>query len=218
MSENMKLWDAVCKTNPALTKQVNQRGGFTAVCAQAQVKMATEHFGKYGKGWGLKNCKYEIIGTEIVFDAVFYAGDSEFEITVDMIYKAGQDCRKKLRTDAQSKALSLLGFNSDIFEGKFDDNKYVNELKEEFNKPTVEELAKTKKQQDIASYKNEIGRVLKERMTLGTHLNEVKSSIKKAENLGVEELNDCNDLEKLKAYYLKQQGKLTEQKQPKEEK
>ena len=116
--ENMELWKQVEKTDPSLTKQVQQRGGFTAVCAQAQVKKATEMFGKYGKGWGLKNCKYEIIGNEIIFDAVFYAGDSEFEMTVDMIYKAGQDCRKKLRTDAQSKSLSLLGFNSDIFEGK----------------------------------------------------------------------------------------------------
>ena len=34
-----------------------------------------------------------------------------------------------LRTDARSKALSTLGFNSDIFEGKFDDNKYVAEMR-----------------------------------------------------------------------------------------
>ena len=40
--------------------------------------------------------------------------------------------KKKLRTDALTKGLSELGFNADIFEGKYDDNRYVQQMKAEF--------------------------------------------------------------------------------------
>lgn len=207
----MELWDKVSKTDPSLTKQVQQRGGFTAVCAQAQVKKATEMFGKYGKGWGLKNCKYEIIGNEIVFDAVFYAGDSEFEMTVDMIYKAGQDCRKKLRTDAQSKSLSLLGFNSDIFEGKFDDNKYVNELRKEFSKPkelTEQEKKDIQLKESLDEYKLNIGALLTQQEELGLNKVAIINSIKK--HLNVDKLGNCGDINALGLYYIHCQNKITE--------
>jgi len=36
---------------------------------------------------------------------------------------------KKATTDGITKCLSMLGFNADVFLGKFDDNKYVQELK-----------------------------------------------------------------------------------------
>ena len=36
----------------------------------------------------------------------------------------------KAETHARSKALSKLGFNSDVYEGKFDDNKYVQQQRE----------------------------------------------------------------------------------------
>jgi hypothetical protein len=39
------------------------------------------------------------------------------------------DWSKKVATDALTKGLSLLGFNADVFLGKFEDNKYVQELK-----------------------------------------------------------------------------------------
>ena len=34
-----------------------------------------------------------------------------------------------------TKALSKLGFNADVFLGKYDDNKYVAKMKEEFAEP-----------------------------------------------------------------------------------
>ncbi len=105
------------------------------------------------------------------------------------------------------KNLAMFGLGLYIYAGE--------DLPEE-KELTQEELAEIKKQQDIASYRAEIGKILVERQGLGTHDKEIKASIKK--NLEVEQLKDCNDLEKLKAYYLKQQGKLTEQKQTKEEK
>ena len=51
---NTELWDSVEKTDPKFTKKVNQRGGFTAIGAQYQMRKATESFGPYGIGWGVK--------------------------------------------------------------------------------------------------------------------------------------------------------------------
>jgi len=137
--DNMELWKQVCTTDLAITKKVNTRGGFTAIDAQAQIKRATELWGPYGGKWGVKNCVYKnryelfkmderIIG-ETYLQAVFYYPDGEFEIATDMAFKKGNDTCKKLLTDLTTKALSKLGFNSDVFEGKFDDNKYVKSLK-----------------------------------------------------------------------------------------
>ena len=142
--DNMELWNLVCKTDPTITKKVEQRGGFTAICAQSQIKRATELWGSYGIKWGVKNCTYECknlpIGAEeqtgIFLTAVFYYPDGEFEIASDMYYKPRDDCMKKLLTDLTTKALSKLGFNSDVFEGKFDDSKYVEAVGKEFEEGT----------------------------------------------------------------------------------
>ena len=54
-NKNMKLWESVETTDPAFTTRVNQRGGFTAIGAQYQLRTATETFGPFGTGWGVKN-------------------------------------------------------------------------------------------------------------------------------------------------------------------
>jgi hypothetical protein len=74
------------------------------------------------------------------FKAVFFYPNGRFEITISIkIFtdnkhsKIDDNYAKKLETDALTKALSKLGFNADIFLGKFDDVRYVDEMKEEFN-------------------------------------------------------------------------------------
>jgi len=47
--------------------------------------------------------------------------------------KKDEDCFKKATTDGITKCLSYLGFNSDIFFGLYDDNKYVAKMEEEFS-------------------------------------------------------------------------------------
>ena len=47
--------------------------------------------------------------------------------------KIDDNFAKKLETDTLTKALSKLGFNADIFLGKFDDIRYVEDLNKEFN-------------------------------------------------------------------------------------
>ena len=49
--KNMDLWSSVETTDPEFTTKVNQRGGFTAIGAQYQIKTATETFGPFGIGW-----------------------------------------------------------------------------------------------------------------------------------------------------------------------
>ena len=134
MENNMKIWDKVSVTDPEITKRVNQRGGFTAIDAQAQLRNATMLFGPYGTHWGVTNLEYETVidpeGNilEITLTARFYYPGGEFPMSNDMRYRPGDECRKKLLTDLRSKCLSTLGFNSDVFEGKFDDNRYVQSL------------------------------------------------------------------------------------------
>jgi hypothetical protein len=146
--DNMKLWQSVETTDPNFTKKVNQRGGFTAIGAQYQLRTATETFGPFGTGWGVKDERIEkwedaglavYTGTLWYIPAEFKKGipvikeePSEFPIHSSIKYhsngRVDDDFMKKVATDALTKGLSKLGFNADVFMGKFDDNKYVNKL------------------------------------------------------------------------------------------
>lgn len=145
--DNMKLWKQVCTTDPTITKQIKYGSRkFTAIDAQAQLKKATELWGSYGKTWGVKNCNYKHVYetegakiSEVMLTAMFFWPDGSFEIATDIKFSVGGDSCKKLLTDLTTKALSKLGFNSDVFEGKFDDNKYVNAVKKKFTKKPEQE-------------------------------------------------------------------------------
>ena len=149
VNTNMELWSKVCETNPAITKKVTTRGGFTAIDAQTQVKKATELWGSYGSTWGLKEFDIKLFHNNIgdiiglYIKGLFYYPNGEFAIGADMPYKPNDDCAKKLQTECISKALSRLGFNSDVFEGKFDDNKYVAEMNNKYNSKETEPKIKS---------------------------------------------------------------------------
>ena len=101
--------------------------------------MATKLFGPMGTGWGLKDIRWTVIDsmgrdgklepTMVLTGILFYPG-GEIETGADMPFKAGDDTFKKLRTSAISKALAGLGFNADVFLGKFDDMQYRQELEQ----------------------------------------------------------------------------------------
>ena len=138
MSDNMKLWNAVAKTDPAHTKHVKQRGGFTSVNAQYQVMQATKQFGPIGEGWGYICGEPKFTETLILMPVTIWHGSREnsfgpiyggAEITGKRV---DSDAPKKAMTDAITKGLSQLGFSADIFLGLYDDNKYVAEIKQEF--------------------------------------------------------------------------------------
>lgn len=147
--ENLKLWNEVEKTNPEYTSTATISGRtVTSIDAYVQFKDATEQFGPYGKGWGLKNTdlKLEKIDedtTICIYKADFFYPGGEFPIynAITMKYrtrgqngyiKIDDEFAKKVETNTATKALSKLGFNTDVFMGKFEDSRYVTEVAQEF--------------------------------------------------------------------------------------
>lgn len=143
---NLAIWNAVCKTDPKHTKEVKQRGGFTSINANSQVLAATEQFGPIGIGWGY-TADEPIFHDCLVFvrctlwhgsrDNWFgpETGGAEWKTSKGYL---DSDAPKKATTDAVTKLLSRLGFNADVFLGLYDDNKYVEQARREFedrNKP-----------------------------------------------------------------------------------
>jgi hypothetical protein len=154
MKDNTKLWDAVCTTDPAHTKKVNQRGGFTAIDAMYQIETATKQFGPAGIGWGFD---FELIwppNDSIIAKVTLWHGKRENTVTqcgqkrLNMGDKVDEDAAKKAVTDGLTKCLSYLGFNADVFLGKFDDNKYIEAMKAEHN-PVAREFHEWAKQAKI---------------------------------------------------------------------
>jgi hypothetical protein len=139
MTDNLRIWSQVEKTNPSHTKKVNQRGGFTAISAAYQIKRATEVFGPIGEGWGYDAGIPIFQDALVIVPVTLWHGDRA-NVFGPMFggaeWKNGtrldSDGPKKATTDALTKLLSQLGFNADVFEGRFDDSKYVAELEREF--------------------------------------------------------------------------------------
>lgn len=162
---NMDLWDSVSKTNPAHTKPAKVGGqNITTIKPQYQRRQATEKFGPLGFGWGVKDEAFnnEVFGegssqqTICRYNATFWyiwnEKNCEFPISSNVkiayttkngkgYFTVDDEYAKKASTDALTKGLSFLGFNADIFQGLYDDSKYLNQLREEFaEKPDYTEM------------------------------------------------------------------------------
>ena len=151
--DNLELWNSIEKTNPAHTKEVNFGRKMTAIDPYQQVKNATEKFGPVGVGWGWTVAKVETIAgineIAVLIRMWHTSKDNTWEqwgqnsLYIDKAEKKKDgDCLKKATTDGITKCLSFIGFNADVFLGKFEDNKYVQGLKEEFapqRKPNANE-------------------------------------------------------------------------------
>jgi len=156
---NMALWEAVCKSDPKTLREFNTgRFSGTAIDPQAQRKRATEMFGPYGIGWGIdpESEQFKVanmdsnnpLSTLVTYRATLWYkwGEERGEIPIGSDKaafsskgKLGSDFTKILRTDAMTKGLSELGFNSDVFENqlKFDGNKYTSLEKENKSAPAA---------------------------------------------------------------------------------
>tara|TARA_R110000803_G_C11989465_1_gene321796 strand:- start:18665 stop:19513 length:849 start_codon:yes stop_codon:yes gene_type:complete len=150
----------------------------TAIDPQYQRKNATAAFGMYGTGWGIlpgsetytimdvgvdeKMCLYQ--GT---FFYVTAQSKGSFPITstIKVQYMTGKssvgagymkvddEFAKKAQTDALTKGLSFLGFNSDVFEGRYDDSRYMAERREEVAKEAfIAQVTEAIGKDDIALY------------------------------------------------------------------
>ena len=145
---NLELWNKVQKTDPKYTKKVGYGRKFTSINAQYQIMQATEQFGVYGAAWGLKGTEYSYLTglplNQVMAraDAVFFHPTGQFPISSTIMVvewsekkselRIDDEWAKKVETDITTKALSKLGFSADVFLGRYDDNRYVNTMKEEF--------------------------------------------------------------------------------------
>lgn len=170
MSNHLKLWDKVGKTDPAFTKQAKKgQYKFTAIAPMYQFKNATEVFGPQGLGWGV------VIGSEsftereygetivLSYDAtMFYIYDGQRgEIPIHASEKSSyktqgangyqkvdEEARKKVVTNAKTKGLSELGFNADVFMGQFDDHIYLEAIGNEMALAKADNKAEEQARQD----------------------------------------------------------------------
>jgi len=133
----------------------------TSLSGTAMVMKATELFGPVGIGWGWKiieerfdegheiyigeGDKRSCIGREIGHTlkiALWFTQDGQrgeieqygctrYQYKTSYGMTTDGEAPKKSLTDAIKKALSMLGFSADVFLGLFDDQTYVDQLKEE---------------------------------------------------------------------------------------
>lgn len=158
---NLKIWNLVEKTNPQYTRPFTRPRGHrgTAINAEYLAKRATEVFGPLGIGWGVDILDEQIMqGAPILLNTEVIGYELIHKVRVRLWYRWGEqtgevhqfgettfvgrdrnglytdeDAPKKSLTDAMVKCLSLLGFSADVHLGLYDDNKYVNDLRREFD-------------------------------------------------------------------------------------
>lgn len=149
MSDNLRHWDALSRTDPKHTKPFD-RGRFKGTATKPiwNERLMTEHFGPAGIGWGMDKPEFTLIpaGDELaVFCTValwYRDGEARGEVygvggdKVLRIDRSGafisDEAYKAAYTDALGNAFKHLGVNADIHMGRFEDHKYVRELREEF--------------------------------------------------------------------------------------
>jgi hypothetical protein len=160
MSENTKIWDQLGRTDPKHTKSFKRGGGFTgtAIKPMWSYHRMTEMFGPCGTGWGVGEPQFQIVSgvnQEVMVYCTASIWYAEGEGVSRTVYGVGGDkivthikanaqynraerwenddeAFKKAFTDAVTNALKLIGVGADVHMGMFDDNKYVNTMRQEF--------------------------------------------------------------------------------------
>lgn len=139
MTDNMKHWDKLSKSDPKYLKKVSFGSrSFTAIDPQYQVRLMTEEFGPIGIGWGWDS-KLEHItvsnGDVVVMAHVSVWLGNQSQRWGDFVGcrkffdaakgRLAEDAPKMAVTDGLTKAVSHVGCNADVFLGEMDGNKYA---------------------------------------------------------------------------------------------
>ena len=153
-----ELWDKLGKTDPAHTKTFTRGGGFkgTAIKPMWSYRRMTEEFGPCGTGWGVGEPSFQIVAGPEGEVMVFCTASIWYGEARHTVYGVGGDkavgknkyglqtddeAFKKAFTDAVTNALKMIGVGADVHMGLFDDNKYVNTVREEFAEPAKSSAA-----------------------------------------------------------------------------
>ena len=156
---NMELWRKVCVTDPKAVKPITgkQYKG-SSPKPYWLIEQATATFGPVGIGWGVtvKSERFERLSdTDVLHVAVvsvWYVYEGKRSETFDQMggtkaaYKTNsgslmidEDAGKKSVTDGMVKCLSMIGFAGDIFAGRWDDSKYIQEAAAEWDRRNKED-------------------------------------------------------------------------------
>lgn len=123
---NLELWEKGRRPDPDHLKWVGVGRGYTTAEAQYQVEKATALFGPYGIGWGIDELVYDVItnGNDpimVILKGQFWYKyqdqDGRFPMVTCKTWSADDDLMKKVATDLQSKCLSKIGIDADLFKG-----------------------------------------------------------------------------------------------------
>lgn len=180
---NLSLWSEFEKTDPNHTKQFSGKAGFsgTAINAAYILKTLTDRFGPCGRGWKfvledervedghLLNdrdiSKLHIVRGHLSYcmDGQWYETGPQFgQTTLVGTNKYGpytdEEAPKKSITDCLAKCALMLGIGADIHLGLYDDNKYVNALKEEFDQSPQSQATDKQQASKTAPKPAEVGR------------------------------------------------------------
>ena len=195
-NEKFFIWDAVEATDPAFTKEFSRGGGFkgTSINAEYNIKKATAVFGPNGMGWGvdiLDESYFEghpvlvengqVLQREIIhvmkvsvwykvndvkhntspqFGQTTMVGKNKYGVFTD------EEAPKKTMTDATNKCLALLGFGADIFLGMYDDNKYVNDKRAQFQQEKQQKQKEADQNNPDMIWAKQLDKQLKEAKSL----------------------------------------------------
>lgn len=229
---NLLFWESVEKTPLKHIKdgKIGQHS-IKSVNPQYQRKAATEKFGMFGIGWGIipESVKYNTYTagettTVLSYEAVMFykvngdTGHVPIAASVPLSYKTSKGyfkvdhtADKKAATDALTKGLSFLGFNSDVFMGLHDDWQYIQSLQAEEQEKTEEKAIDEKHE-----YKKWRGTVQAE-MLMCKDLDELEKvyvkAIRKASGQGDNGLiNKLEEVKNKRIEELKTKAKKGEQK------
>lgn len=148
MTDNLTLWYSVEKTPPSQVKEITGKSyKGNSPKPHYLIHKATETFGPCGIGWGFTiederieegagGERMSIARVKVWFKwngergEVEHIGGTSFSGTrANGRTFTDEDAPKKSVTDALIKALSMIGFAGDIFMGRYDDSKYVSDLR-----------------------------------------------------------------------------------------
>lgn len=167
MTDNLTIWNRFADIDPKFTKPITGRDyGGTSPNPQYVIRCLTEMFGPAGKGFGwnvIAEDFKEMGGTYLHWCRIrFWWKDEDGEHSVEeygqtkaaYMTNAGklrvdEDAPKKSLTDAIIKGSSHIGVAANIFLGRWDDQKYVAEVNQEYReaeKPKPITAAETKRQ------------------------------------------------------------------------
>jgi len=215
-SENTKLWDILGRTDPAATKGFTRGGGFrgTAIKPVWSFKRMTEEFGPCGTGWGIGAPEFQVLpgaeGETLVYctasiwyekkeQIVWGVGGDKVIAKFSSGPKSDDEAFKKAYTDAITNALKFIGVGADVHMGRFDDSKYVNEMRQEFAEEQPAPPEKQKRQVGFSPNGNRTAYAMKQ---------------EKAWEPFERELAECTTIPSLKKFAMAWSAKVEEDKWP----